>query len=398
MKYVTWAMMLILAMPALAGRRISVSQLEELLRSSQQDKKSDAELSTALKQVELTEELTRSRMNLILRGMPGMLSTEQIYVLAARSAGLAPPPSDLPSTPAPDATAQQAILSKAASYVHGTYAQLPILTATRTTIRFQDNVEAIAASSGIGSSATDVTTTAGFSNAATFIHYINSTEDQVVLHQGAEQFPTQSAKVPWGANKMIALLEPDPSLVTIHKEAQESGTFQWLRWELVNGKPAAVFAFSVPKKKSRLALNVCCFPSVNQTGKATFYTATTAATLGAGGSPGGGVTGNFQTNTEWNNFKTTAPYQGKLFIDPETGIVVRMIVEAELNPSDVVHQVDTRIDFGPVKVRDQMLIVPVETIINTEVVPNGESGAGGYKIRRTLFTSEYKNYQPATAK
>jgi len=398
MKYLTWALMLILAMPALAGRKISVSQLEELLRSSQQDKKSDADLSTALKQVELTEQLTRSRMNAILLGMPGMLATEQIYVLEARSAGLAPPSSDLPSTPAPDTAAKQAILARAASYIHDTYAQSPALTATRTTVRFQDNVEAIAASSGIGSSATEVTTTSGFSNAASYIHYINSTEDQVVLHHGAEQLPAQAAKVPWGANKMIALLEPDPNLVTIHKEAEESGTLQWLRWELVNGKPTAVFTFTVPKKKSRLVLNVCCFPSVNQTGKATFYTATTAATLGAGGSPGGGVTGNFQTNTEWNNFKTTAPYQGKLFIDPDTGIVVRMIVEAKLNPSDVVHQVDTRIDYGPVKVRDKMLTVPVETIINTEVVPNGESGAGGYKTRRTLFTSEYKNYQLAAAK
>ena len=395
MKYLTWVLMLILAMPALAGRKISVSQLEELLRSTQQEKKSDAELSTDLKQVELTEQLTRSRMNTILGGMPGMLSTEQIYVLEARSAALAPPPSDLPSTPAPDAATQQAILARAASYVHGRYAQLPALTATRTTVRFQDNMEAIAASSGIGSSATEVTTTSGFSNAASFIHYINATEDHVALHHGAEQLPAQKAKIQWGANKMIALLEPDPSLVTVHKEAQESGAFQWLRWELVNGKSAAVFTFTVPKKKSRLALNVCCFPSVNQTGKANFYTATTAATLGSGGGPGGGVTGNFQTNTEWNSFKTTAPYHGRLFIDPDTGIVVRMIVEAELNPSDVVHQVDTRVDYGPVKIRDQMLVVPVETIVNTEVVPNGESGSGGYKTRLTLFASEYKNYQPA---
>jgi len=34
--------------------------------------------------------------------------------------------------------------------------------------------------------------------------------------------------------------------------------------------------------------------------------------------------------------------------------------------------------------------------VNTEVVPNGDSGsAGKYSVRRTLFTSEYKNYQTA---
>jgi hypothetical protein len=398
MKRLTWALLFIVAStPALAARKISVSQLEDLLRSLQLDKKSDVDVSTSLKQVELAEQLTRSRMNSMVHFVPGPLSTEQIYVLEARSAGLAPPASDLPSTSPPDAAEQQAILAKAATYVGSTYAQLPTLTATRTTVRFQDNMEAVAASSGINASATEVVTTSGFSNVASFVHYVNSTEDQVSIHNGAEELPAQTTRIPWGANKMIALMEPDPSLVVVHKEVQDGGKIEWLRWELVNGKQAAVYSFAVPKKKSRLALNICCFPSVNQTGKATFYTALTAPTLGGGGN-GGGVAGNFQTNTDWHNFKTTAPYHGKFFIDPATGIVIRMIVEVELDPSEVVHQVDTRIDYGPMKVRDKLLIVPVKTFINTEVVPNGDSGSGGYKTRHTLFTSEYRNYQLAGSK
>lgn len=398
MKRFIWALLLVVAStPAFGAKKVSVSQLEDLLRSLQQEKKADVDVSNALKQVELTEQLTRARMNSILHDVPGLLSTEQVYVLEVRSADLAPPESDLPSTPTPDAAEQQAILTKAAAYIKGPYAQLPSLRTTRTTVRFQDNVEAIAASSGITGSATEVVTTSGFANAASFIHYINSTEEQVILQHGAEQAPQQATKIPWGANKMIALLEPDPSLVAVHKDAQGVGKIEWLRWELVNGKPAAVYTFSVPEKKSHLALNVCCFPSINQTGKAIFYTALTAPTLG-GGASGGGVTGNFQTSTEWHNFKATAPYQGKFFIDPATGIVVRMIVEAELNPSDVVHQVDTRIDYAPLKVGDKLLVVPVKRFINTEVVPNGDSGAGGYKIRRTLFTSEYKDYQSGGAK
>ena len=72
-----------------------------------------------------------------------------------------------------------------------------------------------------------------------------------------------------------------------------------------------------------------------------------------------------------------------------------MITEAELKPTDVVHQVDTRIDFGPATVNGKILIVPLKTVINTQVVPNGESGEGGYATRRTLFTAEYRNYQIA---
>ena len=64
---------------------------------------------------------------------------------------LPPPVADLPATPAPDAAAQKAILDKAVDYTTKTYTQLPHLTATKTTIRFQDNVGAIAAISGMHS-------------------------------------------------------------------------------------------------------------------------------------------------------------------------------------------------------------------------------------------------------
>jgi hypothetical protein len=374
-----------------------VGQLEDLLRTLKQQQKSDLDIATELKQVELSEELTRGRMNSLVTCVPGPLSTEQIYVLEARSAVLIPPPSDLPSTAPPGPATQQAMFSKAASYVNGAYAQLPSLTATKTTLRFQDNVEALAASSGIAGGAKQVVAGSGFSNPATFVHFINSTASSVSIQRGAEQPLEQKASTGWGANGMIILREPDPGLSTVFKEAQDSGTVKWLRWELINGRPAAVYAFSVPKKTSKLALNICCFPNVKQAGVATFYTATTAAALGGSGS-GGGVAGNFQTSTDWHDFKTTAPYHGEFFIDPDTGIVVRLITEAELKPSDVVHQVDTRIDYGLTQAGDKTLMLPVKTYVNTEVVPHGETGASTYTTRHTLFTSEYKDYKVATGK
>jgi hypothetical protein len=383
---------------AWCARKITVSQLEDLLRSMQQDKKSDIEIATALKQIELSEELTRSKMNGLVSYVPGALSTEQIYVLEARSADLAPPQSDLPATPVPDAAAQSAILAKAAAYISATYSQLPAMAATKTTLRFQDNVEALAAASGLQNGAQDVSVGAGFSNPASFVHYINSSQAQVVTIHGAEQPPAQKDTTPWGANKMIAVESPDPGLADVFKEAQSAESIRWLRWESVSGRPMAVFAFAVPRKKSHLDVVVCCFPKINQTGVATFYTATTAAALGGGSSGQGGVTGNFQTSTNWREYKTTAPYHGELFIDPETGTVARMIAQDELKSSDVVHEVDTRIDFGPINLGGKIFVVPVKTYIDTLVVPNGDSGAATYTTRRTLFTSEYKDYQLTVAK
>jgi hypothetical protein len=324
-------------------------------------------------------------MNSFSNLVSGPLSTEQIYVLEARSATLPPPAADLPTTPAPDAAAQKAILDKASDYISKTYSQLPSLTATRTTVRFQDNVEAAAPSSGLQGGAKEVTTGSSFVSAFQFIHYINSTESSVASQHGAEQPPAEKDKTPWGANKMIVVTDPVPSLGLVFPEAQDSGTIKFLRWQSVNGRSAAVFTFEVPKKKAHFPVNVCCFPDVDAAGKANF----SSAALG-----GGGATGNFQTSTSWHPYKATVPYHGQLFIDPETGIVVRMITFADMKPTEVVHQVDTRVDYSPVTVNGKPLMVPLKTYVNTEVVPNGDSGsAGKYSVRRTLFSSEYKDYQ-----
>jgi hypothetical protein len=360
-----------------------------------QEKKSDVDFATTLKQIELSEQLTRVAMNRLVQFAPGPQTTEQIYVLESRSAILPPPAADLPSTPAPDAAQAQAILAKASAYVTRTYSQLPSLAANRTTLRFQDNVDTIGPSSGITGSATDVVTTAGFSNPASFVHYLNSSASRIVLEHGAEKPSAEKDKTRWGANKMIAIQSPDPALGQVFEAAQESASLQFKRWQLIDNKPIAVFSFAVPHRISKLDLKVCCFPKIDQQGIAHFYTSTTAAAFGGDTSSGaGGVSGDWQTNTDWHDFQSTVPYHGDLFIDPDSGVVLRMITEAELKSSDVVHQVDTRIDYGAVKSGDRALIVPIKSFVNTIVVPYGDSGARIYTTRCTLFTSEFSGYQP----
>ena len=395
---ILFSFLVLSVVPGWCEKKITVGQLEDMLRSLQQQKKDDGDVATALKQVELTEELTPARMNGLVNLVPGRLSTEQIFVLEARSADLIPPPADLPSTPAPDESGLKAILSRAESYVGRTYAALPALTATKTTVRFQDNVDALANSSGVSGSAKEMVTSSAFSSSSSYIHFINSNERSVLSERGIEELAAEKVKTPWGANKMVAIQQADPNLADVFKRAEAAGKIEWLRWELINGRPAAVFSFAVPTQKNGLDVSVCCFPNVKQAGKANFYNSTMGPMFPGSGASGGGVSGNFQTNTDWHEFKTTVPYHGRLFIDPETGIVVRMITEAELKPTDLVHQLDTRVDYGPVKIGERMIVAPVKTVINSEVVPNGDSGAGGYTTRCTLFTSEYKNYRIAKSK
>jgi len=400
MKRLVWILVvLMLASPAWAAKKLTVQQLKDLLVSLQQDRKTDEEVAAELKQVELTEELTRDAMNNIVEFAPGKHSTEQIYVLEARSATLPPPASDLPATPAPDAAAQKAILDKAVDYTTKFYANLPHLTATKTTLRFQDNMEAIDPCSGITGCAKDVITNSGFSNWASFVHFVSSTETPVVSERGMEKMTSTKDKTPWGANGMITFQGPQPSLSVILQDAQAAGSIQWLRWELINGKRAAVYSFKVPITNSQFAVDVCCFPQSTQIGVARFYTAMDANMIaGQEAAPGGGggATGNFQTNTSYDlHFKATVPYHGEIFVDPNTGIVVRLIVQAEFKASDNVQQEDRRTDYGPVMIGARALVLPVKTVLNTVVAPNGDTGAARFVTRRTLFISEYKNYQAA---
>jgi hypothetical protein len=378
---------LMLASPAWATKKITVQQLKDLLVSLHQDRKTDADMAAELKQVELTEELTRSAMNSLVSYVSGSLSTEQIYVLEARSAVLPPPAVDLPATPAPDAAAQKAILDKAVDYTTKTYAQLPHLTATKTTIRFQDNVEAIATVTGMHSGSSDVDP--NLVQANRFIHYINSTEVPVDTQNGAEKVSTAKDKTPWGQNGYIALQGQGPVLSSVLQDAQTAGTISWLRWETINKKAAAVFAFSVDKKKSHYAVSYCCFPTSEQTGLLSYKP-------GAQGSGDFTAKGNLQTHTTYDqHFNATVPYHGEIFVDPDSGIVVRLNLQAEFKAADDVQQEDQRIDYGPVKVGATALVLPTKAVIDTKVIPNGDSGSAKFTIRRTLFTSEYKNYQLA---
>lgn len=374
-----------LAVPAWPAKKIKVGELEELLKHLHADNKTDSQIAIELKQVQLSEELTRSKMNELAMYAPGPETTEQFYVLEAGSAVLAPPERDIPSQPAMDAATQKALIEKMANYATTVVAQLPAMTATKTTVRFQDNVEATApnpATFGGGATGSQM-------HPSQYIRYLGSTSTKAETANGVEKMPGKEKGVKWGANGQITLLAPDPNLPAVVREAQDSGGFSFLRWELVGGKTAAVFTFVVPKKKSHYAVDYCCFPDVSASGKSMM------ADMGNPMNGTGSAGGSYQSVTDWHDFTNkNLPYHGELFIDPETGVVLRMVTIAEFKSSDVVHQEDRRIDYLPMGVAGKELIVPVQSMINTEVVPNGDTGSPGRILtRRTMLTSEYKDFE-----
>ena len=365
--------------PAWGAKKITVEELKQTLISLQEARKGDVDVATRLKEVELSEELTESAMNGLAQYIPGPLSTEQLYVVEGRSAILPPPAADLPATAAPDIAGQKAILARAVDYVTKNYMQNPRLTAARTTSRFQDGVEGIRTNSGQTSNMPN--TERIWATPNMFMRLLGTHTDQLESEKGIEIVPAVKQKTPWGQNGQISEGGPGPVLSVILQEAAAAGKLNWQRWQSINGRPVAVFSFAVERKKSHYEVNYCCFPITEDAGRMGYE----------------GTTPNFQTGTTWKPFKTVAGYHGAFFIEPETGIIVRVITQAELKPTDFVHQEDMRIDYGPVAAGGKTYVLPVKSFTFTEVVPNGDNYAARYSVRHTLFNVTYKDYKPVAA-
>ena len=326
--------------PSHASTKVTVEQLATLLHDFHEQKKPDEAVATKLKELELSEQLSLATMNSFALDQPGPLTITQIRILGVESALLPPPPSDLPSDPAPERGAQAAIMSRALDYAAKEYAQLPKLSAEKQTIRFQNGVTQIHTNSGTFSNFGSGEP--GMNAVNPYLLMLGEHTETVESQNGIELTPAVAKhKDPASQNGQIsqggAGLVLGVSLVDAAK-----GDLSWLRWELVNGKKTAVFSFAVPKKQSHYKVNYCCFPVMaNIGGAGAVNQGTNMPAIMA--QPGG-------TATSFKSFKADPGYHGELFVDPETGTIVRLITKADLKPTDLVQQEDIRVDYGPVEV------------------------------------------------
>lgn len=390
MKRLGWILLLAATVPSLLTaetKKLTVAQLQDILSGLQHAQKSDSDVATQLKQIELTEELTSATMNTMASLVPGPLSTEQIYVLEARSSMLAPPDTDLPKAPAPDAATQQAMLTKAADFASKTYPQLPLLTANKMTARFQDGVEAQPGYGGMHASISNNSDPI-FNQASLYVRLMNTHTSQIESDHGIEK--AAEDKTQWGPNGMVASVGPVLTLNTAVHEIMANGNPSWLRWETINGIKVAVYSFEVDKKKAHFSINYCCFPDTDTVGTMHYN-----AVSGASGTHT--PTGNLQNSVDWKNFKTSSGYRGELFVDPNSGTILRLITEAQFKPTDFVHYEDIRTDFAPVSLDGKTLIVPIRSFNIAEVAPNGDANAARFTIRHQFVTEDFKGYQPSHA-
>lgn len=374
MKKIVFVLWLLALRPAWAAvPPTTIAQLDQLVTSLLAAHKSDDEIALRLQSVQLSEQLTPRELQTLLDSHPGPRTTQQIMILTLDSSQLPPPASDIPALPAPSAAEQAEMLKKATSIALETFPKVPVLQADKKSLRFQNGVGFIKNTSGNGSS---MSNSNGYSDIAEPIalSLVDQETTHVVTRAGVEDAAIIRQKDPGGQLGQISQTVPGLPLTTVLVDLAKSSP-TWLRWQTINTRQTAVFAFTIPRKQSSYKINYCCFPELEHIGS------------------GMGFSGNSGTATTFNPFKAAPGYRGELYIDAKTGLILRLITKAEPKITDFVHQEDIRVDYEPTLVSGTPYVLPTHVTILSTVVPNGDSYVK-FSTRRTLFDITYLNYRP----
>ena len=355
---------------ACAARRITVEQLSQLLATSEASSKSDTAIAHQLSGLELTERPGPATLAHWMAAPHGPETQEQLVLLTDVSSFLDPPPADLPVVAAPDIAAQRKIIGLTVLYVVNTMPRLPDFFASRVTRRFDDSPQAPAPGDwpvrlGLRSVGTSVTPVA----------YRDGREIDTPGNSGTANAAIQatSGLVSWG--------EFGPALVTVLQDAAK-GTLAWSHWEtsqtlqtigqaggqtisLANQQAAgetgtqstalvAVFHYSVSRENSHYRLQYCC---VAQQGDAETRQASTGPLSHSSALPIAALAAR-----GLRVLSETTGYHGSIFIDPRSGTILRLTMEADLKHGDPISRASTMVEYGAVQIGGRNYICPLRSV------------------------------------
>ena len=366
MRRLMLVMLLSAALPAAAAHRITVAQLEQALAAGQIAHRADVDIAHQLGGFELSERLTEATLNHLAATLPmGPRTALALQLLSDQSALLDPPPGELPATAPPDAATQQRMMDAARGFAVEKWSRLPNFFVTRVTNRFDDTPQVLEK---------------GGWPVRAGLHPVGNTSRQITFRDGkeVEDPSTETTAVDTKNAQEIGLRtwgEFGPALMLILTDAVK-GTVSFSHWEQVGTGLAAVYRYSVPRAASHYAVSYCCLVDEHVVGRTQF---------GYGGrnrSPQ--QVANIPRADVSRPYVDTPAYKGALSIDPVSGAVLRITLEAELKSGAPLVRAATVVQYGPVLIGDRSFICPVRSLAlsiqdasKAGTVGSGAPGVGG---------------------
>jgi VWFA-related protein len=302
------------ASSCLADRGVTAGELEQLLAGARS--MPDAKVAQELSGMELTERLSAARFSRLDAELPGPESRRGLMVLSDLSAFQSLPASEISAIPAPDLAAQRKMIARTVDYAVKTVSGLPNFFATRVTTRFENSPQG-----HVGG-----TSLVPYQQ----LHAVGTSSVSVLYRDGQEVIDTGSAKNKKREPTQEGLSTRGvfgPILSTVLVDAAQ-GKLGWSHWEQGSGGQVAVFRYSIPREKSHYEVEFCCVR-------------------------GNGPDGLFQQ---------FSGYHGFLTVDPATGAILRLTIEADLRPSDPILRSDAAVEYGAVEIGGSTYICPTRGV------------------------------------
>jgi VWFA-related protein len=307
--------------PRVPVKRVTVYELQQMLDAANGEH--DGELAKQLTGLDLTERLSSSRLALWKDRLQGKNSRAALVALADEAAFWDPPAAEILSDPAPDLDTQHRILSRTQRYLQDALPQLPDFFAIRTTTGYEqpspkegDTWKTALADQSLRAAVTEKAT----------LRYRNGHE---------EQDAEKKRGSPSARKKDLNFIGVfGPILGSVLADARQSNNkLIWSRWIQGEQGREAVFRYIVSENPHYNVVH-CCL-------------------------------------VDGQTFRTSTKYFGELAIDPGTGAVLRLTLEAQpvwirepnLNPVLPVSEAAVMIEYGPVEIGGKKYDCPLRSVV-----------------------------------
>jgi hypothetical protein len=310
-----------------ARSRLQSVSADDVERIFTEDKgRPDAEVARQLSSFELMERMSISKLQSLEKSAPGAKSRLALLMLADVSVFLAPAAPEEPIQAPPDLDQQRHMIALTVDYLGKTLPKLPNFYATRTTVRYEGDVQKV---SRMGLEAQD----------ASPWRRVGSSEVTVLYRDGEELVDPRGweRRSAHPENKgLITKGTFGPILSTVIVDAAH-GEMTWNRWERGSAGTLAVFRYSVPENQSH-------------------YSVAAGFAEQAGG------------------------YHGEVAIDPATGAILRLTVVANPLLGSRIVRGDVMVEYGPVEIGGKTYTCPIRSVSIVRCATKMQSDALGRSV------------------
>jgi hypothetical protein len=343
-----------IASPALAARRVSIEQFEQMLNRAQGQ--SDGKVAGQISAVELTERASSIRLARWESDFPGRHCHEAFTELADASAFLDLPSADMPTYSPPDRQTQKAMLAKAAEFVDKTFSRLPNFYATRKTEHFEDTpyhetLEHVSMpATGRGARSGGIPSVTSEVSEYRPMHSSGKSSETVGYRDGYELRNSQRidrSKLSQPGQSLTTAGEFGPILSVVIQDS-ERGKTTWGFWEQGAGVVEAVFRYSVPAGIGSYMVALPHGKQIEQIFPA---------------------------------------YHGEIAVDPASGDILRITVVADFAPPDEIVKTSILVEYASTSIGGTPYICPVRSVALSKM-PVYTSDDGGKQSVSSLVQTQ----------